>query len=207
LDLEGLVAADVTRFVQGESRDGQVRGAKIVVSALRSLLHYLHLEGRTARQLASVVPAVAGWRWSSLPQGLEPEQVACLLASCDRRMAVGSRDYTILPLLVRLGFRAQEVASLDLEDLDWRAGEVVVRGKGHREERLPLPVDVGEALVDYLCQSRPSSWCTRLFLRVRAPHHELTKQGIRDVVRWASVRAGPAGGRCSSPAPHRCCLR
>ena len=70
----------------------------------------------------------------------------------------------MLPLLVRLGFRAQEVASLDLEDLDWRAGEVVVRGKGHREERLPLPVDVGEALVDYLCQNRPSSWCTRLFL-------------------------------------------
>lgn len=85
--LEGLVAADVTRFVQGECRDGHVRGAKIVVSALRSLLHYLHLEGRTARQLASVVPAVAGWRGSSLPQGLEPEQVACLLASCDRRMA------------------------------------------------------------------------------------------------------------------------
>jgi len=80
LELEELVAADITRFVQGECRDGHVRGAKILVSALRSLLHYLHLEGRTARQLPSVVPAVAGWRASSLPRGLEPEQVARLLA-------------------------------------------------------------------------------------------------------------------------------
>ncbi len=191
LDLEGLVAADVTRFVQGEvTPDGHVRGARILVSALRSLLHYLHLEGITARRLASVVPAVAGWRGSSLPRALEPSQVSRLLASCNRRTAIGSRDYAIMLLLVRLGLRAQEVASLELEDLDWRAGEVVVRGKGRREERLPLPVDVGEALVDYLRQSRPSSWCTRLFLRVRAPHRELTKEGIGDVVRWACVRAG-----------------
>jgi integrase/recombinase XerD len=190
LELEGLVAAEITRFVHSECRDGHVRGAKILVSALRSLLHYLYLEGRTARQLASVVPAVAGWRASSLPQGLEPEQVARLLAICDRRTAVGSRDYAILLLLVRLGLRAQEVTSLDLEDLDWRAGEVVVRGKGRREERLPLSVDVGEAVADYLLHSRPCSWCTRLFLRVRAPHHELTKEGIGDVVRWACVRAG-----------------
>jgi len=190
LDLEVLVAADVTRSVQGECRDGRVRGARLLTSGLRSLLHYLYLEGGPVRQLASVVPAVAGWRGSSLPRGLEPEQVARLLASCDRRTAVGSRDHAILLLLVRLGLRAQEVASLELEDLDWRAGEVVVRGKGRRQERLPLPVDVGESLVDYLRHGRSSSWCTRLFRRVRAPHHELTQEGIGDVVRWACVRAG-----------------
>lgn len=199
LDLDGLVAADVTRFVQGEiAPDGHVRSAKILVSALRSLLHYLHLEGRTPRRLASAVPSIAGWRGSSLPRALEQDQVARLLASCDRRTSVGSRDYAIMLVLVRLGLRAQEVASLDLEDVDWRAGEVVVRGKGRCDERLPLPVDVGEALVDYLSQCRPSSRCTRLFLRVRAPHVELTKQGIKDVVRWACARAGmPAVG------PHR----
>jgi len=190
LDLEGLVAADVTRFLQREFRDGHARGAKLLVTGMRSLLRYLHLEGRTARQLAPVVPATAGWRGSSLPRGLEPEQVARLLASCDRRTAVGSRDYAILVLLVRLGLRAQEVASLELEDIDWSGGEVVVRGKGRREERLPLPVDVGEALVDYLRHGRPSSQCWRLFVRAIAPHHEVTNRAVGDVVRSACVRAG-----------------
>jgi site-specific recombinase XerD len=190
LNLEELAAADVTRFVLQECRRRQVGYAKYLVTALRSLLRYLHVEGRTAGQLASAVPAVAGWRGSSLPRGLEPGQVARLLAGCDHRTAAGRRDYAILMLLVRLGLRAHEVAALELEDVDWRAGEVAVRGKGRRQERLPLPVDVGEALVDYLRHGRPFSWCSRLFVRVRAPLVEVTSEGVKNVVRSACERAG-----------------
>jgi site-specific recombinase XerD len=190
LNLERLAAADITRFVLRECRRRQVGYAKYLVTALRSLLRYLHLEGRTAGPLASAVPAVAGWRGSSLPRGLEPEQVARLLASCDRHTAAGRRDYPILMLLVRLGLRAHEVAALELEDVDWRAGEVTVRGKGRRQERLPLPVDVGEALVDYLRHGRPSSRCSRLFVRVRAPLVEVTSEAVKSVVRSACERAG-----------------
>jgi site-specific recombinase XerD len=190
LKLEDLVAADVTRFVLGECGSRQVGDAKNVVTALRSLLRYLHLEGRTPMQLAPAVPAVAGWRGSSLPRGLEPDQVASLLASCDRRTAVGRRDYAILMLLVRLGLRANEVAALELEDIDWRAGEVTVRGKGCRQERLPLPVDVGEALVDYLRHGRPSRPCSRLFVRLMAPYAGATNHVVFGVVHSACTRAG-----------------
>ena len=99
------------------------------------------------RSLVGAVPSAASWRLSGLPRALEPEQVDALLASCDRRRVTGRRDFAILTMLVRLGLRAGEVAALSLEDVDWRAGELVVRGKGTRAERLPLPVDVGEAIV------------------------------------------------------------
>jgi len=123
--------------------------------------------------------------------------VAGLLAGCDRRRTVGRRDYAILLLLVRLGLRGGEVAAMQLDDLDWRSGELLVRGKGNRRERLPLPVDVGEALVSYL-RRRPKADSRALFLRVRAPAVPLSTSGIRSVVRHACVRAGlpPVG-------PHR----
>ena len=125
------------------------------MTVLRSLLRFLHVEGLTARPLASVVPSVAAWRLSGLPRTLEPEQVQALLASCSRQTPVGRRDFAIVLMLVRLGMRRGEVAALQLDDIDWRGGELLVRGKGGRVERLPLPVDVGEALADYLCHGRP----------------------------------------------------
>jgi integrase len=136
------------------SRRG-VGSAKILVTGLRSFLRFLHVAGLAPGPLVSAVPAVAGWRGSSLPRALPVTQVRRLLASCDRRRAVGRRDFAILMLLARLGLRAGEVAALELGDIDWRAGELVVRGKGRRQERLPLPVDVGEAIVGYLRRGRP----------------------------------------------------
>jgi integrase/recombinase XerD len=126
-----------------------------------------------------------------LPKRLEPGQVDALLASCDRSTVIGRRDLAILTVLARLGLRAAEVAAMSLEDIDWRAGELVVRGKGARCERLPLPADVGEAIVGYLHDGRPASALDRsVFVRVRAPHHRLSPGGVTFVVEAAALRAG-----------------
>jgi integrase/recombinase XerD len=139
LDLRSLSAGDVLAFVLAQCPHRRPGSAKLSVTALRSLLGYLHVEGVIARPLAPVVPSVAGWRLAGLPRGLGAEQVTALLAGCDRDTAVGARDFAILKLLIRLGMRRGEVAALTLEDIDWRCGGIVVRGKGSRSERLPLP--------------------------------------------------------------------
>ncbi len=195
LHLEDLAAGGVTEFVLRECRRRSVGSAKDVVAGLRSLLRFLHVEGLTPRQLAPAVPTVAGWRGSSLPRALGPDEVGRLLVSCDRATAVGRRDYAILTLLVRLGLRAGEVAALELQDVDWRRGEIVIRGKGRRHERLPLPVDVGEAVVDYLRCGRLHKCGAELFMRARAPQLRLGSDAVQAVVRHAAERAGlPAMG-------------
>jgi integrase/recombinase XerD len=189
LGLGRLSAAEVSSFLARECPKRSVSGARDLVCALRSLLRYLHLVGLIEAPLVWAVPSVADLRDRTLPRGLEPGAVRKLLASCDRRTLVGRRDYGILLLLVRLGLRAGEVAGLQLEDVDWRAGELLVRGKGSRRDLLPLPVDVGEALVSYL-RRRPRCECRALFLRVTAPRRELNRSAIGWVVRAACDRAG-----------------
>jgi integrase/recombinase XerD len=197
LDLGSVRAGDVTAFVVGQCRGRRVGSAKVLVAALRSLLRFLFLEGYTSFPLAQAVPTATGWADQTLPQPLGAEAVTALLASCDRRTVVGVRDFAILTVLRRLGLRAGEVTALGLDDVDWRHGEMVVRGKGGRQDRLPLPVDVGEAIVAYL-HHRPRVGCRALFLRVRAPIGALTSDGVQDVVRGACARAGlPSAG------PHR----
>ncbi len=190
VELERLTAADVSQFVLRESRTCSVGHAKGLVTALRSLLGFLFLEGRTATPLAAAAPAVAGWRVAGLPRALEPGHVARLLRGCDRRTAVGRRDYAILILLVRLGLRAGEVTGLQLDDIDWRRGEMIIHGKGQQQERLPLPNDVGEALAGYLRHGRPRVASRRVFLRSRAPQGALSRNGVTAVVHRASDRAG-----------------
>jgi site-specific recombinase XerD len=190
LELDQLTATDVTRFVLRESRGHSIGYAKSRVSRLRSLLRFLYVEGQTPTPLAEAVPAIAGWRLSQLPKALEPQQVARLLRSCDRRTALGRRDYAILTMLVRLGLRAGDVVALELDNLDWQRGELAIRGKGRQEERLPLPVDVGEALVAYLRRGRPRVDCRRVFLRGPAPHGPLSADTVRDVVYRACARSG-----------------
>lgn len=159
------------------------------MAGLRPLLRYLHVTGLIETPLVWAVPGVADLRDRSLSRGVEPQVVARLLASCDRRRTVGRRDYAILLLLVRLGLRAGEVAAIHLDDLDWRAGEILVRGKRDRQDRLPLPVDVGQALVSYL-QRRDRSEFRPVFLRMHAPAGALTRIGVCGVVHDACVRAG-----------------
>jgi site-specific recombinase XerD len=186
----GLSAAWVTGYVVAQCRGRPPGSAKFVVTALRSLLRFLFLAGHTRCQLASAVPAVAHWGAGSLPRALSPQMVAALLASCDTDTVLGRRDRAILVLLARLGLRAGEVAGLELDDLDWRAGEISVRGKGSRRERLPLPADVGEALVAYLHGGRPRAGCRKVFLRLNAPVTGLTVSGVTMVVYRACARAG-----------------
>ncbi len=191
LDLDVLSAADVMAFVVARC-PGQSKGAaKMTVTSLRSLLRFLHLRGLVAGPLADAVPSTASWRLSGLPRALEPEQLQALFDSCDRGNADGRRDYAVLVLLARLGLRAGEVAALRIEDVDWRAGELRISGKGRRDERLPLPEDVGEAIVAYLRDGRPATALDRsLIVRVRAPHHGLTTGGITQIVFAAAARAG-----------------
>jgi integrase len=153
------------------------------------LLRYLHVAGLISAPLVWAVPSVADLRDRSLPRGLERAAVRRLLASCDRRRLVGRRDYAILLLLSRLGLRAGEVAGMRLDDVDWRRGELLVRGKGNRQDVLPLPVDVGEAMVSYL-RRRPRCECRALFLRVTAPRAAMDRCTVAWVVRAACDRAG-----------------
>jgi integrase/recombinase XerD len=191
LDLEHLTAADVISFVVGRCPRQGRSAAKLTVTALRSLLSFLHVEGVIERSLAFAVPSVACRRLVGLPKGLDPDQVRCLLTSCDSNTQNGCRDLAILIMLVRLGLRAGEVAKLVLDDIDWRAGEIVVRGKANCTERLPLPTDVGEAVAAYLHHSRPASAHGRtVFIRTKAPHRQLSASGVTQVVAAAARRAG-----------------
>ena len=188
--LERLGGSDVSLFFAAECPKRSVSAARDLTCALRSLLRYLYLSGAISNSLLWAVPAVADLRDRSLPRGLDRPAVKRLLASCDRRRTVGRRDYAVLVLLVRLGLRAGEVAAITLEDIDWRAGELLVRnGKGRREERLPLPADVGEAIVSYL-RRRPRSEDRALFLRVLAPAGAIRASSVSGIVHSACKRAG-----------------
>ncbi|MDQ6671679.1 MAG: tyrosine-type recombinase/integrase [Chloroflexota bacterium] len=193
-----MTAAEINQFVLRECQQRSVGSAKCLTKALRSLLRFAYVEGWTATALATAVPTVANWQASELPRALDAQRVALLVESCDRTTATGRRDYAILHLLARLGLRAGEVTGLELGDVSWRRGELLIRGKGRRQEHLPLPVDVGEAVCDYLSHGRPGAECRRLFLRARAPTSGLTVAAIECIVRLACARAGLPG-----VGPHR----
>jgi len=190
LCLEGLDAAAVSEFVLAEARRSCVGSAKCMVTRLRALLRFLHVEGEIGHALADAVPSVAGWRLASLVKALDSRSVARLLASCDRRTRVGRRDFAIITMLSRLGLRAGEIAALQLRDVDWRGGELLVRGKGSRQERLPLPADVGETLAGWLARGRPRHESVFVFTRVRAPYGGLSAGAVSQIVRRAAQRAG-----------------
>ena len=196
--LADLEALDVIEFTGRVCEGRGLSSARQAVSALRSLLRWLQMEGLTNRVLDQAVLSVAGWS-PNLPRAVETGQVASLLRSCDRRRALGRRDYAILVLLVRLGLRGGEVVRLELDDVDWRLGEILVRGKGRREDRLPLPSDVGEALAGYIKRGRPQGASRRVFLRHHAPFVGFSDTGaIRGVLARGCDRAEMA-----YVSPHR----
>ena len=191
LDLRNLTPADVTAFVVARCPQLNTGVAKLTVTALRSFLGFLHLNGITERSLTHAVPTVLRRRLAGLPKGLEPDQVRRLLAACDVDTAVGCRDLAILTLLVRLGLRRGEVAGLRLDDIDWRAGTISVRGKGNCYERVPLPPDVGHRVAEYLQHARPPDAQGRnVFVRYVAPHHALGASRVSTIVADAARRAG-----------------
>lgn len=191
-ELAGLGAAEVTAAVLHRSAAVSVSTTQYFVSALRSFLRFCFLEGLVDRDLSQATLPVTGRRRSSLPKGIAKSDAEALLGSCDRRTSVGRRDYAVLLMLLRLGLRRAEVAGLRLDDVDWRAGEVLVHGKGGRTERLPLPAEVGEAIAGYLQRGRPGSDSRQVFLQARAPFTPIAAGTVSSTVRRACRRAGIA---------------
>ena len=188
--LSELIPQDITRFILRNAHTISPRRTQLMVTALRSFLGFLYQRGQTATDLARSLPAVANWRLSGLPKFLRPEEVERLLQGCDQSSPPGQRDYAVLLLLARLGLRAGEVVHMVLDDIDWETGELIVRGKSAREDRLPLPQDVGEALAAYLCHGRPRCSSRRVFIRMRAPHQGFSSSvAICNIVRRALARA------------------
>jgi len=188
--VSSLDAGKVTAFMVDWSRDRNTWSAKAMVTSLRAFLRFAHATGRTAVPLAGAVPAVASWRLSALPRGLKVAEIERLLAGCDKQTAAGLRDYAVLSLLARLGLRGAEAAGLRLDDIDWRAGEIAVTGKGSRTERLPLPVLAGEALAAWLAAGRPRCGSRVVFVTVRRPYRQLTPEAVRAIMGRACDRAG-----------------
>lgn len=188
--VEDLTGADVTRFLLAETARLSLGSAKGCVAELRSLSRFLYLTGRTPLALATAVPPIAGWRDTGVPVGLSPQQVQQLLDGCERTSAIGARDFAILMLVARLGLRSAEVARLELGDINWRAGELVVRGKARRRDRLPMVSDVGEALSAHLSLPRRSTTLRQVFLATKAPTRAIRPDLVSDVCRRACERAG-----------------
>lgn len=192
-DVGEVTARGVTEFVLAETADRSVGSSQFVTCGLRAFLRFAYATGRIASRLEEAVPKIASWRQSGVPRSISRTDVEALLASCDRRTTFGRRDYAALVLMVRLGLRAGEVAALQLDDVDWRAGEIVIRGKGNRTERLPLPSDVGETVAGWIRRGRPRGDTRAVFTRIRAPHQGLSVGGVGAIVRSAALRAGLTG--------------
>lgn len=188
--LEDVTAGVVTAAVLREAAGVSVSAAQNFVAGLRAFLRFCFVEGLIGVDLSQAALPVTG-RWRTLlPRGITPSDARALLESCDRRTPLGRRDHALIIVLLRLGLRRGEVAALTLDDIDWRAGELVVHGKGNRQDRLPLPVDVGEAIAAYLRRGRPVSDRRELFLRGRAPFDPIAAGTVASTVRRACRRAG-----------------
>jgi len=187
-DVRRLSTADISGFVLRKASSMAIRSAKLMVTELRALLRYLHVRG-ICGDLSAAALAVAGHRHARLPRHIPWKEVQQLLSSCDLGTAIGQRDHAIMLLLARLGLRAGEVAALELSDMDWTDGKILVRGKDSQYDWLPLPEEVGEAIVRYLRRGRPSSDSRKLFLTSLAPHGDPSTSAVRAVVRRACDRA------------------
>jgi site-specific recombinase XerD len=191
--IEGITPSDISRFVLRHARILSKVRAKLMVTALRSFFRFLRLRGDITVDLAGAVPTVANWRLATLPKWIPPDEVEQLMESCDQLTATGRRNYAILLLLARLGLRSAEVVALTLDDIDWEAGEISIRGKSRRSDRLPLPHDVGEALARYLRYGRPRCSTRQVFIRMKAPYRGfLGSAAVYSLVKRAFDRAGLA---------------
>ena len=191
VDLGQLCPTDVIAFVQRHARSLSPVRAKLLVTALRTFLRYLRFRGAIGTDLAACVPTVANWSLSGVPKFLPANEVQRVLDHCDRQTPHGRRDYAILLLLARLGLRAGEIVALTLDDIDWDTGLLTIRGKRKSWAQLPLPAEVGGAIVEYLREGRPASTSRRLFLRQKAPLVGFANSiAICSLVERALTRAG-----------------
>ena len=190
LSLTALTASDVTAFLAGMARIQAPGTVQNTASMLRTFLSWLYIEGLIPHPLAMAVPGAYSRRRIRMPALLTEAETAALLAACDRTTTPGLRDYAILLTLKRLGLRAGEIAALTLEDVAWRLGVLVIRGKGGRSDQLPLPCDVAEAIIAYLQGGRAAAPDRRLFVRSVAPSRGMTGHGVAHAVARAARHAG-----------------
>ena len=188
----GLSAGDVASFVLRVAEVRSPASVNTVVVGVRSLLRWFYLRGMIDKPLAQATPWLARGHTSTLPRPVEAGDAEVLLATCDLDTLAGLRDFAVLRVLIRFGLRAGEVAALELGDIDWRRGEVTVRSKGGWRDPLPVPVDVGDALVAYLSRRGPEPRFREVFLHVTAPRGPMTMSNVRGVVQRACQRAGIA---------------
>jgi len=187
-DLSGIQPRLISDWIQREANRTSTAYARQIVTALRAFFSYAFYKGLMDRNLATCVPSVRVWSLAEIPRHLSAEQVQKVLDGCNRTRRGGKRDFAILLLLARLGLRAGEVIALRLDDIDWDAGFITVRGKTRRESRMPLPQEVGEAIADYLWSSRPRCKARHVFIRLRAPHRPLTEVGAISAVATRALK-------------------
>lgn len=200
-DLGKISQDSVIGYIERHAQDWSPKTGKAMCWSLRAFLRYLHHRGLHPASLADNVPSMRRWRLATLPTYLSAAQVQKALDGCDRATVMGRRDYAILMMLAKLGLRADEVATLALDDIDWRAGELLVRAKGRQRARMPMPPDVGTAVVAYLRDGRPKSSCRRLFVRTLAPHVGFASGcAITMIARTALDRVGIEG--CAHRGAH-----
>ena len=189
-----LILDDVNHFLRGYRDKISPGRVQVLVGTLRSFFGYLFQYGDIATDVAAAIPGVPNWRLVGLPKPFEPHEVDAIVTSCDISTPVGRRDHAILMLLAKMGLRACEVVRLTLDDIDWNRGNIAISGKGNRLDSLPLPLEVGAAIADWLQYDRPDICVTRrLFVGIRAPHREFTSSSaIGSIVRRALARSGIA---------------
>ncbi len=200
-DLGDIRQECVIAYIERHARDWSPSSGKAMCSSLRTFFRYLHHQGLNPLALAGCVPSIRRWTLASLPSHLSAAQVHKVLDGCDRATAMGRRDYAILMMLARLGLRADEVVTLTLDDIDWRSGEMLLSAKGRQRARMPIPPDVGAAVVAYLRDGRPTSSSRRVFLRTLAPPMGFASgSAITMIAKTALERAGIHG--CAHHGAH-----
>ena len=192
-DVSRISAGDVTRMVLDERNARSAGAAQHYACALRAFTRFCYLRGLAGSDPAAAALPVTGRRHWPLPRGVTADQAAALLAACCGDEPAMARDRAVILLLMRFGLRAGEAAGLRLDDIDWRAGHVTVRGKGGTADRLPLPADVGAAIAGYLRDARPPTSVREVFVTLTAPVGRLTREAVSLIVRRASERAGLEG--------------
>jgi site-specific recombinase XerD len=191
MTFDTIAALDVMAHIRRATKACRPNSACRVVGGVRAFLRFALYRGWLDTDISSHIPAPAVWSQSSIPRSLQDDQVLRTLAQCDRATPSGCRDHAIILLLARLGLRAGEVVALQLEDIDWQAGELKIRNGHTRVDRLPLPHDVGEALAQYLSEARPRCASRQIFVRAQAPLEGFSSgTAVAAIVRRALQRAG-----------------
>jgi integrase len=185
-----IAPGDVTSAVLADASGLSAGAGQHLACALRAFLRYCHVRGLAGADVSAAALGVTGRRTTMLPRGLEPGTIEALLAACDRDEPAGRRDYAVIVLLARLGLRGGEAARLRLDDINWRAGQIGIRGKGGQYDVLPLPADAGAAIAAWLRDRRPALCFREVFTTVFAPTRPLTREAVGSIVRRTCVRAG-----------------